>query len=211
MLNNSEERNMSETLTIDKVGTAVLIMDYQNDIVALLPEEQQKPLLQRAARVLDAARQSGLPVTYVRNRFRDGYPEVSPHNMVFSTLKQQALIRDNTPGADICGAVAPKPGEVIVTKCRSSALYGTELQSVLQTKKISKLVLFGVRTSGCVLSTVRHAADMDYDIVVISDCCADADEEIQQILVRKIFPKQTTVVTAEEFLSLAGDGPADKS
>lgn len=201
---------MSETLTIDKVGTAVLVIDYQNDIVTLLPEEQQKPLLQRAARVLDASRQSGLPVAYVRNRFRDSYPEVSPHNMVFSTIKQQELIRNNTPGADICVAVAPEPGEVIVTKCRSSAFYGTELQTVLKVKKINKLVLFGVRTSGCVLSTVRQAADMDYDIVVISDCCADADEETHQILVRKIFPKQTTVVTTQEFISLVGNEPANK-
>ncbi len=126
---------MSETLTIDKIGTAVLIIDYQNDIVTLLPEEQQKPLMQRAARVLAASRQYGLPVAYVRNRFRDSYPEVSPHNMVFSTVKQQKLIRNNTPGADICVAVAPEPEEVIVTKCRSSAFYGTELQTILQVKK----------------------------------------------------------------------------
>jgi nicotinamidase-related amidase len=201
---------MSETPTIDNTGTAIVIIDYQNDIVAMLPKEQQKPLLQRAARVLAAGRQSGLPVTYVRNRFRDGYPEVSPHNKVFSGLKLSELIRESTPGAEICVEVAPEPGEIIVTKCRSSAFHGTELQTILQVKRINKLVLFGIRTSGCVLSTVRQAADMDYDITVISDCCADADEEIQRVLMQKIFPKQTTVVTTPEFISLIENEPPNK-
>jgi len=201
---------MSKALTIDKIGTAILIMDYQNDIVALLPEERQKPLLQGAARVLDAARQAGLPVIYVGIRFRDGYPEVSPHNKVFSSVKQRGLLQENTSGVDISVEVAPEPGEVIVTKCRSSAFYATELETVLQVKRVNKLVLFGVRTSGCVLSTVRRAADMDYDITVISDCCADTDEEIHQVLVQKIFPQQTTVITTQEFISLIENEPADK-
>jgi len=193
---------MSKALTIDKIGTAILIIDYQNDIVALLPEERQKPLLQRAARVLDAARQAGLPVTYVKNRFRDGYPEISPYNRVFSGVKQRGLLRENTPGADIRVEVAPQPGELVVTKFRSSAFHATELEALLRVKGVKNLVLFGVSTSGCVLSTVRRAADLDYEITVISDCCGDPNEEIHQDLVQKIFPKQATVVTAEEFISL---------
>ena len=198
---------MSDRPTIDKTGRALLIMDYQNDIVALLPEERQKPLLQRAARVLAAARQAGLPVVYVKNRFRDGYPEISPHNKVFSGVKQRGLIRENTPGADIRVEVAPQPGEVVVTKFRSSAFHATELEALLRVKGVKNLVLFGVSTSGCVLSTVRRAADMDYDITVISDCCGDPDEEIHQVLVQKIFPKQATVVTAQEFISLIESEP----
>lgn len=201
---------MSDMLTIDRIGTAILVMDYQNDIVALLPEERQKSQLQRAARVLDAARQAGLPVIYVKNRFRDGYPEVSSHNKVFSGVKQRGLLRESTPGVDISVEVAPELGEVIVTKCRSSAFHATELETILQVKGINKLVLFGIRTSGCVLSTVRQAADMDYDITVISDCCGDTDEETHQVLMQKIFSQQTTVVTAQEFISLIENEPADK-
>lgn len=201
---------MSGTLTIDKTGTGILIMDYQNDILAMLPEERQKPLLQRAARVLDAARQAGLPVIYAGIRFRDGYPEVSPHNMGSSNLKQRGLLRENTSGVDISVEVAPEPGEVIVTKCRAGTFHATELETILRVKGVNRLVLFGVRTSGCVLSTVRRAADMDYDITVISDCCADTDEEIHQVLVQKIFPRQATVVTTQEFISLIENEPADK-
>ena len=40
-------------------------------------------------------------------------------------------------------------------------------------------------TSGAVLSAVRQLADLDFGLVVVEDCCADADEEVQ-----KGFPKQ---------------------
>jgi isochorismate hydrolase len=42
---------------------------------------------------------------------------------------------------------------------------------------------------------------MDYDIIVVSDGCADPDEEMHDVLVRKVFPRQTAVVTAQEFIA----------
>jgi nicotinamidase-related amidase len=51
-----------------------------------------------------------------------------------------------------------------------------------------------------VLSTVRWAADADYELIVLEDCCADADEEVHRVLMQKVFPRQAMVVQAQEFL-----------
>jgi nicotinamidase-related amidase len=59
-------------------------------------------------------------------------------------------------------------------------------------------VLAGVRTSGVVLSTVRHAGDLDYRLVVVRDCCADPDAEVHAMLLDIIIPKQAAVVTMPE-------------
>lgn len=67
---------MLEPLAINKAKTAVLCMDYQNDIVKGYPSAQETGMLKKAAAVLDAARRAGVPVVYVAVRFRDGYPEV---------------------------------------------------------------------------------------------------------------------------------------
>ncbi|WP_202948029.1 cysteine hydrolase family protein [Chryseobacterium populi] len=40
---------------------------------------------------------------------------------------------------------------------------------------IEHLVLSGVSTSGVVLSTLREAADKDFKLTVLADCCADRD------------------------------------
>ncbi|MEK7847467.1 MAG: cysteine hydrolase [Chloroflexota bacterium] len=192
---------MPETLTIDKARTAIIIMDYQNDIVGSVPAEQQGPLLQRARLLLDRARQAGLAVIYVVVRFREGYPEVSPRNKVFGSISQAGRLREGTPGAEIHPEVAPRAGEAVVTKRRVGAFSTTDLAAVLRTRDIHTLVLLGIATSGCVLSTVRWAADEDYKLVVISDACADRDEEVHRVLMQKVFPRQATVVTVQEFLS----------
>jgi nicotinamidase-related amidase len=62
----------------------------------------------------------------------------------------------------------------------------------------------GIRTSGVVLSTVRWAADIDYRLIVLSDCCADPDEEVHRVLMEKVlsFFGQAAVVTSQEFLKV---------
>ena len=75
---------------------------------------------------------------------------------------------------------------------------------MLSAQGIQTLVLMGVSTSGCVLSTVRWAADTDYRLIVVSDCCADRDEEVQRVLTEKVFPRQAAVVTSQEFIQALG-------
>jgi nicotinamidase-related amidase len=70
------------------------------------------------------------------------------------------------------------------------------LEVVLRAQGISHLVLWGIATSGVVLSTLREAADRDYQLTVLSDCCVDSDEEVQRVLLSKVFPRQAEVVQA---------------
>jgi nicotinamidase-related amidase len=66
------------------------------------------------------------------------------------------------------------------------------------------LVLFGISTSGAVLSTLLEAFDADYRVLVIADCCADTDLELHGVLVKRMFPARGEVVTASEFVEAAG-------
>jgi len=54
----------AKELSIDSERTAVLIMDYQNDIVSMVPEQARKPLLARAGVILKAAREANLQIIY---------------------------------------------------------------------------------------------------------------------------------------------------
>ena len=66
--------------------------------------------------------------------------------------------------------------------------------------------LFGqaLATSCVVLSTVRHAADTDYRLVVVEDACADRDDEVHRVLTGKVFPRQATVTTTAELVAALG-------
>lgn len=58
----------------------------------------------------------------------------------------------------------------------------------------------GSATSGIVLSTIRHAADAGYRLVVVEDSRADRDPEVHRLLTAKVFPLQATVVQAEDVI-----------
>jgi nicotinamidase-related amidase len=59
-----------------------------------------------------------------------------------------------------------------------------------------------------VLSTVRHAGDLAYRLVVVRDCCTDPDAEVHAMLLDIVIPKQAAVVTMAE---LAGALPGRSS
>lgn len=193
-------------ITINPGKTAVLIMDYENDIIGMLPKDVRGPLIERANTILKKARQAKIQIIYVVVRFRVGYPEVDLQNKLFSGLKQSGLLVEGTPGAEIDARVAPQAGDIVVTKRRVGAFSTTDLETILRAKHINQLVLFGLTTSGVVLSTVRWAADMDYSLAVVSDACADRDSEVNRELMEKVFPWQATVLTSEEFLRAIGAG-----
>lgn len=77
---------------------------------------------------------------------------------------------------------------------------GSDLEVVLRANSIQHLVLTGIATSGVVLSTLREAADKDYRLTVLSDCCADPDAEVHLMLTTKVFPRQADVLTHTQWM-----------
>lgn len=175
---------------------ALLVMDVQEGIVSRFAPTGD--LLKQIGTAITAARAASIPVIYVQVAFRQGYPEVSPKNKSFSAIKQQLGSSPTAlPALEIHPAIAPQPTDIVVTKRRVSAFCGSDLEVVLRAQGIAHLVLCGIATSGVVLSTLREAADKDYRLTVLSDGCADSDEEVQRVLLTRVFPRQADVVPVE--------------
>jgi nicotinamidase-related amidase len=173
--------------------TALLIMDVQQGIVERFAGDGA--YLDRLALAIAATRSAGIPVTYVTVAFRSGYPEVSGHNKAFAAIAGTGRFTDGDPGMQIPAVIAPASGEVTVTKRRVSAFTGSDLEVLLRARGTSHLVLAGIATSGVVLSTLRQAADLDYQLTVLADGCLDADPDVHQVLLGKVFPRQAEVTT----------------
>jgi len=190
---------MTESLAIDTKQTAVLIMDYQLATAAMVPEAAS--LAERAASILDAARGAALPVIHVLVEFRPGYPEINPRNVALAERIQRSgrLLR-GAPETQEIPAVAAREGDIVVVKHRIGAFSGTELDALLRSLRVETLVLFGIATSGVVLSTVRQAFDLDYRAIVVSDCCADPDAALHATLLEKVIGRQARLTTMEDLL-----------
>ncbi|MGH9088698.1 MAG: cysteine hydrolase family protein [Acidimicrobiales bacterium] len=181
--------------------TALMVMDFQVGVVERFAD-RTRPLLETLAAATAAARNAGLPVVFVRVAFRPGAPEVSARNKAFAALASSPALGamgEGDPLTAVHPALDPRPGEVVVTKRRVSAFAGSDLDVVLRSLDVTTVVLAGIATSGVVLSTLRQAADLDFGCTVLSDCCADADDEVHRVLLEKVFPRQAAVLTAAEW------------
>ena len=175
-------------------------MDMQPAILQNLPDVQ--PLISNAGKAIAFARENNIPVIFVVVGFRKGVPEISKNNKSFSQGKERFLKMAPENFMKIHSHLTPTEDEVVVTKRRISAFAGSDLEIVLRAGLIQHLVLTGISTSGVVLSTLREAADKDFQLTVISDCCADADPEVHRVLRTKVFPRQAEVLTLEEWMKL---------
>lgn len=193
---------METGLSLDFAHTAVIAMDCQVGIVSIYAKPKEE-FVERASSVLRAARTAGMTVVLIQVGFRPGLPEVSDRNKFFraikSSLQHQSLFQGSA-GA-IHPGLGPEPGDILVVKHRVNAFAGTDLAMILRARQIDTIVLFGISTSGVVLSTLLDASDADYRVVVIADCCADLDAELHGILLSRLFPKSAEVVTAGDFVT----------
>jgi nicotinamidase-related amidase len=194
---------MSTPIKFDAGRTAVMAMDCQTAIVTGYVKDQEG-FLKRAASVLKHARGLGMTVIHVQVGFRPGLPEIGTRNPLFAALKNSPERQQIFQGAGgaIHPALAPEGEDIVVVKHRVSAFTGTDLEVILRAKEIDTLVLFGIATSGVVLSTLLAASDTDYRVVVIRDCCADQDAELHANLIEKLFARRGTVLNAVDFLKL---------
>lgn len=190
---------MSEPLSINHQTSALMLMDFQGFVLNnFLPEAIAADVVSNAAGLLEAARTVGMPVIHVMVSFRPGYPEISPRNTLFSRLKDSGMVASGSDDTKIHLALAPKDLEPVVAKHRVGAFTGTDLERLLRAKGVETLVLAGVTTAGVVLSTVRQAFDLDYNLIVASNGCADADREVHAILLAKVISQHAAVLTIEE-------------
>ena len=181
----------------DLKRAALLSMDLHSSIVPIYTQSDPG-YITRVASVLRAARERGMRILHVQVGFRPGMPEVSERNVLFAAVKsnpqwQQLFLG---PGGAIHPAAAPAGDEVIIAKHRGGAFTGTDLEMILRANDIETLILLGIATSGVVLVTFLQAADADYRLVVVGDCCADRDPELHTALIDRYFPRMATVIDA---------------
>lgn len=170
---------MTQQVAIDPKKTAVLIMDFQQRIINNFAGEPEA-VVKNAAAALAGARKADIPVIYVVHR---GGP-----------------FQEYAPDLELHQGVPPVEGELVITKVRPGPFSTTALDVTLREMGRDTLIIMGVATSGCVLSSVRWAVDVNYKFVVVSDACSDPDPEVHRVLTEKVYPRQGTVMTTQEFL-----------
>jgi nicotinamidase-related amidase len=171
---------------------AVLALHYQNDV--LHPDGKirvgldadgtaRRRLLERASALLTGARAAGLPIVHVRIAFRPDYADLLANCDIFRNVAAIGAVAEGQWGSAFYEGLQPLSGskrEFVVKHTRISAFYGTPLEETLRVLGARRLVVAGVATHSVVEGTVRHAADIGFDVMVAQDACASADPAVHE-------------------------------
>ncbi|WP_433445000.1 cysteine hydrolase family protein [Nonomuraea sp. CA-141351] len=198
---------------LDPRTAALLVMDYQQGILASLPGlANPEALLSRVAGAIADMRAHGAAIAYVRVGFTEAdWAAIPPANKTFSFLGRQHLMHHEEPDSAFHDQLAPEPGDITVRKTRFGALSTTDLDRQLRDRGITTLVIAGITTSGVVLSAVADAADRDYQLYVLSDGVTDPDPQVHQTLMTSVFPRLAHIIDTAELRSLLHESHPDRA
>lgn len=178
--------------------TALIVLHYQNDVihpdgkirVGLEQGSNQRDRLIAAAEALFIRiRALSIPIVHVRVAYRPDGADIIKNGPIFQNVAQSGAVIDGSWGAEFYSTLCPAVGsplEFVVKHTRINAFLGSQLEEIIRVLGASRLLVAGVATHSVVESTVRHAADLGFEVFVDADACAAADAQIHLASLRSM-------------------------
>jgi nicotinamidase-related amidase len=191
-------------------NTALVLVDYQVALCeegelcrlpALAAQVRERGVIDRAAKVLEAARAAGVFVVHVRLAFDPTYELRTNRTKRWDSYPAERAMLADSPASQIVRALAPADGEPVVIKGSVDPFIGTSLLAMLHGKGIRTVAIAGVATNLAVESGVRHAADSGLDVTVLEDLCASFSPAAHEFSTGTILPMFAAVVPSDEYLA----------
>ncbi len=178
----------------DPRSTALVLIDLQGGIIGMtLAPRSGAEVAATGKDLAQRFRTAGAPVVLVRVDWAADYAD-APGGLVDQ-------VGPRPPGglpaawSTLVDGLA-QPQDILLTKRQWGAFTGTELDLQLRRRGIETIVIGGIATNFGVESTVRHAWELGYNVVVVEDACTTVSAELHDTAIRVIFPRIARVVAS---------------
>jgi nicotinamidase-related amidase len=179
---------MSSILGVDEIHPAAVVIDmhrgHLDPDVATMPlrPDEAARVVESTQRFLAECRGRGIPVVHVLTAYRDA-AEIAANPFWRTAANdpgstRRGVLEHNLIGSPGCNVMEQllDPGDITVaTKKRYDCFRATDLDFTLRARGVNTLLIVGVNTNSCVLSTTTAACALDYAALVIEDCVASMD------------------------------------
>jgi ureidoacrylate peracid hydrolase len=205
---------------LDPNATALVFFDLLNKYVR--PDESRErelmPTIERCVALRAAARTVGMPVFCIKPDHRaDGrdsaklYSDADARLRPWSDPETEYFGRDTRPIANtwesqIIDELTPDENDYLVLKHRWNAFFQTHLELSLRTRGIDTIVLCGGTVQIGIASTAYAARDLDFNLVIVRDCCTSHDDLAKNFFMSSIYPFMARVRDAADVLVMLGVG-----
>lgn len=156
--------------------TALILIDIQKESSFGVQGVEQ--VTAKANQLASACRDKGIPVIFTRHINRADGIGLSKGELLINDSKPRYYSSD-TEKIEIVDGITVAKEDIVIDKYRWSAFFGTSLDLLLKSMGIKHLIVGGLVTDGCVMTSVYDAYFLDYDIHLIHDICATTNEGAQ--------------------------------
>jgi biuret amidohydrolase len=173
-------QSLSDVCRPERLG--LLIYDMQVGILEQIGDRER--VIENVRKVLDAARAAGVRTYFTRHvtlpvalmgvaqlRMWGAWQRVDRLEDVRSPFLPDA------PQTQIAPELRPNQQEAVLDKLTLSAFAGTPLELALRGAGVGAIAIVGVATEIGIEPTVRHAGDLGFIPVVVTDACAAGNVE----------------------------------
>ena len=141
---------------------AVLVVDMLQDFVyGALACDRGKAIVPATARLLDAAREAGIPVIFCNDCH---LPKIDRELALWG---DHALV--GTPGAEVIPELKLCDKDYVVPKRRYSGFFQTDLDILLKELGVDTVIMTGLHAHMCVRHTSADAYMLGYEVVVAKE------------------------------------------
>jgi biuret amidohydrolase len=200
---------------VDEVRAAVVAIDlhrgHLDPEVATMPvvPGTEERIIEANRKFFERCRDEGIPIVHQLTSYRDA-DEIRSNPFWRTRADDPDATRKNverhniqgSPGCEIIPELFdPARDWVVDTKKRYNCFVGTDLDFVLRTHGINTVLLTGVNTNSCVLSTATSACSRDYAVFVVEDCVDSMDgPEIHEAALACVRAAFGWVMTSDEVI-----------
>lgn len=133
----------------------------------------QTPAVEAIAELLAVARGQELPIFYSTTAY---HPDGRDAGVFGEKVPALLDLQLGDPGVEIDPRIAPREGEIVITKKFASPFFQTNLASLLVTAGADTVILTGCSTSGCIRAAAVDACSHGYRVIVPLECVSDRAE-----------------------------------
>ena len=184
---------------------ALLVIDMEEGFLnaqSPLYIQQAAKTVPACARVIAQARQWKIPVFFVNRIYRRNGSDVEAVRYA-KWLEGGRCLAPNSTGACSIAVPAeftPQKMDYTIIKPRFSAFFQTELDLILRRLQVDTILLTGTTTPNCIRATCYDGLSLDYNVVILEDCCSSRSEQVQRANLEDMAFLGADVITSEDFL-----------
>lgn len=157
---------------------ALLLIDVQVDFWNEV-HQHHPDFPNKIRKLLNFCRSEGLEVIHIRASFKPDKRDTMPY--YFLNLREQPCI-EGTLGVQTKSFALENKDEKVFHKQTFDGFQNPELNVYLQAKEKRFILTAGLVTSVCVFLTTASAYQRGYLTAIVTDCCADKEENHRKII-----------------------------